>query len=141
MASVRTGLGLLGSLCLAQTDNTREVTVTSAAEIKLAISQAQAGDKIIAAPGTYDMGTKVSCTAQGSRAQPIVVTAANPGSVTLRWNGQGSYVEGFLVQGKYWTFENLVLEGVCADHNYCEVCGGFATSLLVLPVFCLNLLE
>ena len=90
--------------------------VSTAAELQAAITAAQAGDVIVLADGTYDLGSSPSCAAEGSGAQPITVRAANKHAAHVRFNT----LEGFKVSGRSWTFEGLDIEGVCAVDSNCE---------------------
>ncbi len=105
----------------------RQVSASSTAQILAAISNAQAGDVITIEPGTYTMtGVKNTILNKNGRADArIVVRAAQPRTVTIRWVGvSGNYVEGFVVtHSAYWTFENLIFESDCSaltSDNYCE---------------------
>jgi MYXO-CTERM domain-containing protein len=93
-----------------------EVPVASAAELAAAIANAAPGDEIILAPGDYLLTNKLSCTAAGTAAQPIVVRAETLGAATIQFDT----VEGFHVQASHWQFERLTIEGVCANDSSCE---------------------
>jgi hypothetical protein len=94
-----------------------EVTVGTADEARRALSDAHAGDVITFLPGRYRFsGSRLPVVGAGRADAPIVVRAQAPGSVRLEFD----MVEGFLVTAPYWRFENLAIEGVCADDNYCE---------------------
>jgi parallel beta-helix repeat protein len=95
----------------------RIVTVTSADDARRAIADAHAGDAITFAPGTYRFeGRSIAVQRAGTADAPIVVRADVPGSVVLEFD----ILEGFHVMAPYWTFENLVIRGVCRDHSDCE---------------------
>lgn len=82
-----------------------------------AIRNAQPGDVLRLSPGTYDFtGTGFELNRPGTAAQPIVIGAAKLGEVRLRFN----MLQGFHVSAPYWVIENLVIDGVCADHSRCE---------------------
>jgi hypothetical protein len=98
-------------------DLPRRVAVASPEEALRAIGDAKPGDAITFLPGTYRFdGTYIAASQPATRAAPILVRAERPGSVVLEFN----MVEGFLVSAPYWSFENLVIRGICADHSHCE---------------------
>jgi hypothetical protein len=90
--------------------------VANVSQLQSALASAQAGDEIVLADGTYDVSQNLSCSAEGTAAQPIVVRAANRHAARIRFNAS----EGFKVSGRYWTFDGLDLEGVCAQDSTCE---------------------
>ena len=92
------------------------VPVSTTAQLVAAIAAAQPGAVITLAPGTYDVSSPILCDRPGTPDASIVVRSAAPGGARLRV----SAVEGFKVSAPYWTFENLWMEGVCADHDDCE---------------------
>ncbi|MCS6902004.1 MAG: chondroitinase-B domain-containing protein [Myxococcales bacterium] len=93
------------------------INVTSSEELLVAIQKAKAGDEILLADGNYPINqSKISCSANGTEAAPIVVRAVNPLGAQLLLNT----LEGFFVTGKYWRFEGLVLQGTCPDDSDCE---------------------
>jgi parallel beta-helix repeat protein len=95
----------------------RAIVVGSADEARRAIAQAQPGDVIAFVPGTYRFdGSSIEANRAGAPNAPITVRAATRGSVVLDFD----LVEGFHVSAPYWSFENLVIRGVCADHSRCE---------------------
>lgn len=93
--------------------------VDSAAALITAINTAQAGDRILIAPGTYYVrgdGGYLRTANPGREGMPIVVNAEQAGTVTLEFD----MGEGFLVTMPHWTFENLVIKGVCKVQEFCE---------------------
>ncbi len=94
-----------------------EVPVADVVGLVSAIQAAQAGDTIVLAPGTYEVHqNKIACEAAGTADAPIVVRAAELGTVTIRFDA----VEGFHVRGPHWEFANLDIEGICATDSDCE---------------------
>lgn len=94
-----------------------EVPVADVPGLLGAIQAAQAGDTIVLAPGTYEVKqNKIACEAAGTADAPIVVRAAEAGSVKLRLDT----LEGFHVRGPHWEFANLDIEGTCAADSDCE---------------------
>jgi len=94
-----------------------EVAVADVAGLLSAISGAQPGDTIVLAPGTYEVKqSKIGCEAAGTADAPIVVQAAELGTVFIKFDA----VEGFHVRGPNWEFANLDIEGVCAADSDCE---------------------
>ncbi|QED26666.1 hypothetical protein FRD01_05280 [Microvenator marinus] len=84
-------------------------TVTNTEELLGAIANAEPGDTIELAAGTYRVNQNISVN--------------RPGPVTL--TGQDAVIEfdaleGFKVSAPDWTFQNLTIRGVCADDNDCE---------------------
>ncbi len=92
------------------------VPVTTAAELRTAITTASAGDEIVLAPGTYELTSNVACNASGTAPLPIVVRAETAGTALLRFDA----LEGFRVTAPHWRFEDLVIEGICALDDNCE---------------------
>jgi len=94
-----------------------EIMVGNADEARRALGDAHAGDVITFLPGRYRFsGPRLAAVGVGSAGSPIVVRAQVPGSVKLEFD----MVEGLYVRSPYWRFENLSIEGVCGDDNYCE---------------------
>jgi MYXO-CTERM domain-containing protein len=94
-----------------------EVPVADVPGLVGAIQAAKAGDTIVLAPGTYEVHqSKIACEAAGTADAPIVVRAAELGTVTIRFDA----VEGFHVRGPHWEFANLDIEGICAADSDCE---------------------
>ncbi|MFP2924551.1 chondroitinase-B domain-containing protein [Pyxidicoccus sp. 3LG] len=102
---------LLSSTSLAAVKN-----VSTVSEFQSALASARAGDQIVLADGTYDVSQNLGCSAEGTEAQPILVRAANRHAARIRFNA----TEGFKVSGRYWTFDGLDIEGVCAQDSTCE---------------------
>ncbi len=98
-------------------DGRRAVAVASVDGLRRAFETAAAGDAIVLAPGVYRIdGRGLSASTPGTALAPIVVRAAMPGTVAIEVDVR----EGVNVSAPYWTFENLTLRGVCADHDRCE---------------------
>lgn len=94
----------------------KDLTVMSVDEARQAFARALAGDTIVFAPGVYRVRGKLEARRPGVKGAPIVVRAAQPGSVTIEFDS----AEGFLVAAPYWRFENLAIRGVCTVQEYCE---------------------
>jgi parallel beta-helix repeat protein len=93
------------------------IFVASADDARRAIAQARPGDVITFMPGRYRFaGNPIAVRQPGTAEAPIIVRADVRGSVVLEFD----MVEGFLVSAPYWSFENLTIRGVCADHSACE---------------------
>ncbi|WP_340118759.1 right-handed parallel beta-helix repeat-containing protein [Pelagibius sp. 7325] len=91
--------------------------VASAEELRAAIAAALPGHTIQIAPGIYDFtGPSLRITAAGREDGRITLRAAVSGTVLLRFD----LLEGFHVTVPYWTFENLDIQGTCADDTRCE---------------------
>lgn len=91
------------------------VNVSTPTELTNAITSAQPGDEIVLADGTYLL-TGVTCAANGTDTQPIVVRAANPLGAKIQFDA----LEGFKVTGANWHFEDLDVKGICAVDSNCE---------------------
>ena len=89
--------------------------VSDVEQAREAFAGALAGDTITFAPGVYRV-RKLEARRPGVKGAPIVVRAAQPGSVTIEIDG----AEGFLVAAPYWRFENLTIRGACAVQAHCE---------------------
>jgi parallel beta-helix repeat protein len=96
--------------------STDVVMVSNTGELVNAMAQARAGEVITILPGTYRFPVNLELAQSGRDGAPITVRADRPGTVFLEFNME----EGFIVNGPFWTFENLNIRGVCKDHNYCE---------------------
>ena len=95
----------------------RVVLVGSSEEAHQAFGAALPGDVITFLPGTYRFaGRAPAALRPGAVGRSVTVRAITPGSVIIEMNA----VEGFLVHAPFWTFENLVIRGVCGDHASCE---------------------
>lgn len=93
-----------------------DVPVSTTAQLIAAINAAQPGHVIILAAGTYTVAQNLLCETAGTAAAPIVVRADSLGAALLRFDA----VEGFKVSAPHWRFENLDVQGICADHDDCE---------------------
>lgn len=95
----------------------RSLVVVEAGQLRDALRDAQAGDVITIAPGTYRFEGRALDIARGGRpGAPISLRAPGPGTVTLQF----ALLEGFHVRAPHWTFENLTIVGACGSHDACE---------------------
>jgi hypothetical protein len=93
------------------------ITVTTPDDLRAALRTASPGDVITLAPGTYRFqGNGIDVPRAGRADAPIVVRAAQPGTVHIELD----MVEGFVVGAPYWRFENLDIRGVCPVDDNCE---------------------
>ncbi|TQV76200.1 NosD domain-containing protein [Denitrobaculum tricleocarpae] len=98
-------------------NGTETVFVTTAEEFKAAVKTARPGNVIQLQPGTYSFsGKSIVAGVPGTAGQPIIVRAAELGSVQLNF----SLLEGFHVTAPFWIFENLMIDGVCETDARCE---------------------
>lgn len=98
-----------------------EIPVGNVTELLTAINQASPGDRIVLSPGDYYFdSTGISVNRSGTASNPITVTAESPGCTRILFSTPGSYTEGFKVSAPYWTFQDLVIEGVCSTDSQCE---------------------
>lgn len=95
----------------------RRVFVSTSDEVRTAIAQAAPGDAIILASGVYRFsGGSIEVTRPGTGGAPIVLRSHRPGAAKLEFDS----TEGFLVTAPHWTFADLSIRGICADHSACE---------------------
>lgn len=93
------------------------ITVRTPDEALHAIAAARPGDAITFLPGVYRFtGKYIDVRRPGAAGAPISVRADKASTVLLQFD----MLEGFLVSAPYWSFENLAIQGVCADHSSCE---------------------
>lgn len=86
----------------------RNHAVTDDATLQRATLQAQAGDTIVLAPGTYVLRSSLRQGRDGRADAPITVRAQRPGEVRLRLDGGTIHLTR-----AYWIYENLIIEGHC----------------------------
>ncbi len=113
------GTGSDSAATPAPSDNTsaRIVWVNAAEQARTAIQNARPGDVITFLPGRYRFyGSAIPAEASGRADAPIVVRAAQPGTVTLELATE----EGFWIKGAHWQFENLTIRGICPSDADCE---------------------
>jgi len=95
----------------------RVVFVSTPDDLRTALDSALPGDRITLLPGTYRLSkTPIVLVRSGTNTQPIVVRASRLGEVVI----ESSLLEGFHVTAPFWTFENLVIRGVCPHDEDCE---------------------
>ncbi len=93
------------------------VAVRTSLDIVSAFANAKPGDTIELAPGVYRFhGSHIAAARPGTASNRITVRAARVGTAVL----EHDMTEGFLVSAPYWTFENLIIRGVCINQNGCE---------------------
>ncbi|MFS2021327.1 right-handed parallel beta-helix repeat-containing protein, partial [Massilia sp. CT11-108] len=93
------------------------IQVATPEALRAALLQASPGDLITLAPGTYRFqGKSIDVPRPGRADAPIVVRAAQPGTVHIELET----LEGFVVGAPYWRFENLNIDGVCRADDDCE---------------------
>jgi parallel beta-helix repeat protein len=101
----------------AQSDTTNIVPVRTSGEAIKAIASANPGDVISLAPGMYRFNGRYLAVAKpGTEKNRIILRAEQPGTVII----EHDMVEGFLVSAPYWTFEHLIIRGICSGVNGCE---------------------
>src|SRR5690606_38570374 len=88
--------------------------------LRAAIQSASPGDEIVVAAGTFDVVGNLVASAPGLPSAPIVVRAATPRSVLLRFSNPGSAVEGFRLLAPWWRIEGFDIEGACAVDDACD---------------------
>lgn len=96
---------LFSTVAIAQND----VNVNSIAQLKTAISNAQKGDRIILANGSYNSSNVIEVkNKKGTSAQPIIIRAKSIGGVTITGNA------GFNLTG---STEYVVIKGFVFKHK------------------------
>lgn len=96
---------------------THFVRASTPKEVASAIAKAVPGTVITLVPGTYDfIGHSIEIAPSGTADAPIVLRADSLGAATMRFD----LLEGLHVRGAHWTFENLVIDGVCRSDSRCE---------------------
>lgn len=94
-----------------------EVLVRDVTTLRAAMAAAAPGSVITLAPGAYVIeGRSLDANRPGGAGAPIVVRAAQPGSVRL----QSRVVIAVRVGAPYWRFENLAIDGACRRDDDCE---------------------
>jgi len=102
----------------------RIVVVTNTTELNSAIRQAQAGDVIELAPGTYS--GSITINSDGTETNPIIIRGSSRDSVTIDASGAtygvtiwGShvYLENVTVAGSTWGARAYDTEGVVIQHS------------------------
>ena len=110
-------IGAQAGITVADSASKRHVTVNSVEQARAAIARAEPGDVMTFLPGTYSfVGNNISVSRPGLANAPIIVRAAQAGSVKLEL----ALAEGFLVSAPYWIFENLHLHGACPVPDSCD---------------------
>jgi len=85
--------------------------------LRAAMARAAPGSVITLAPGVYDIrGSSLGASRPGSADAPVVVRAAQPGSVELFSKVQVT----IKVDAPHWRFENLTIHGACRRAADCE---------------------
>ncbi len=103
-------------LAVPQPASARVVRVTNVAELRAAIDRAQPGDEIVLARGEYQMRDDLVCDTAGTAERPIVVRSEELLGAHIRFDA----IQGFYVPAPHWVFEDMDIEGVCADDSQCE---------------------
>src|SRR5262249_12601539 len=106
-------LGWAGFLVTTMPAGAALVPVATSAQLLAAVNNAQPGDVITLAPGTYDLSQTLYCDTPGTAAQPITVQALVLGTAKIRSNT----VEALRISAPYWDFENLDIQGDCGTRH------------------------
>ncbi|MDN4504256.1 chondroitinase-B domain-containing protein [Alteromonadaceae bacterium BrNp21-10] len=92
-----------------------QVSVNSTKEIIHQLNHAKPGTLIIVEPGEYRFtGKKIDIRSAGEALAPIVLKAAQPGSVVFNM----ATSEGFLLNKPFWRIENLVFKGISGKDEW-----------------------
>ena len=94
------------------------VQVSTVGELKQAIDMARPGQVISLLPGRYRINGdgSLNINQAGKEDAPIVIRAERPATVFIDLNAG----EGFKVNAPYWTIENLTIQGVCKEQEFCQ---------------------
>jgi hypothetical protein len=93
-----------------------EIPVDNARKLAKAMREAEPGDTITLAPGTYVLQKRLRAATAGTADRPITVRASGVDDAVI----EVSTTEGINVSAPYWRFENLDMVGVCDTHSACE---------------------
>lgn len=94
-----------------------DAVVADVASLRAAMAAATPSATITLAPGSYRIENRsLEASRPGGAQAPIVVRAAQPGTVTLSSN----VPVAIRVNAPHWRFENLAIDGACAAHDDCE---------------------
>ncbi|NML41940.1 T9SS type A sorting domain-containing protein [Chitinophaga sp. G-6-1-13] len=99
--------------------STAQTTVTSLSALQTAINNANPGDVIIVANGTYTASADISITKQGTAAQPITIKAQSVAGVTIAGTG------GFNVASPA---QYIIIQGFKFTHSASKAKTGSGTS-------------
>lgn len=91
-------------LSLVLSAHSAELHVEAGESIQAVLNEAEPGDRIVIAAGTYD--EDLSTESSGEEDAPITVAAAEPGAVIITHSG-----EVLQVDHPYWVFEDLIFDG------------------------------
>ena len=93
------------------------VHVANKMDFRRAINTARPGDVILIAAGEYRFTDySLEFLNSSTSSNPITLKSMQLGDVVIK----SEMYEGFLVFGSNWTFENLIMEGVCGDNSECD---------------------
>lgn len=95
------------------------VLVKNSEQLLEALRSALPGDGIFISPGNYNLsGARIEVGARNSKSlsKRTFVFAEKFGDVQLTLDT----TEGFYIDKPNWTFQNLIIDGVCQSVNYCE---------------------
>ncbi len=120
LSAVFVAIGVVAPFVRVGAATTRDVHVTSSAELRTAVRDALPGDVIIVASGTYELGGRISVERPGSSDAPITLRAGTEGDAQLRFDGAGGYAEGLQVMAPHWIIEGFDIVGTCPDDSSCE---------------------
>lgn len=113
------GLSILAGFC-GMPAGAAIVPVDDVPGLRAAIQAAAPGDEIVLAAGTYEVVGNLAASTPGLPSAPIIVRAATPRSVLVRFSNPGSHAEGFRLLAPWWRIEGLDIEGACASDDECE---------------------
>lgn len=94
------------------------VMVANVSQLRQALATAHPGQVISLLPGHYVINDDniLNLNQPGSADAPIILRADQPGKVVIELNTG----EGFKVSAPYWTIENLTIQGICPQQEFCE---------------------
>lgn len=104
------------ALCVSSQALAQTHQVSTTQELRDAVSQANPGDRILLADGTYRLDDRLRIDRPGTLAEPIVIEAVNMHQARIEVNT----VEGIVWSAAHWQMEGLHFKGVCGTPGDCE---------------------
>ena len=99
------------ALCVSSQALAQTHQVSTTQELRDAVSQANPGDRILLADGTYRLDDRLRIDRPGTLAEPIVIEAVNMHQARIEVNT----IEGIVWSAAHWQMEGLHFKGVCSS--------------------------
>jgi hypothetical protein len=94
----------------------QSVAVATPQQLREALMRVPAGTRIEVQPGVYRFNRSLRVGHKGEPGRPIVLSAAQPGTVWLAF----TQAEGIVLDKPHWWIENVGMRGACLRHDDCE---------------------